>query len=391
MSRAYRVSFIEGDGIGPEIFSSARSVLETLAECYPNFNFEFIPTPAGDATLAKTGEALPRDSFIKITESDLCLKAPVGETARETIIKLRQELDLFANIRPARNYDFIESRFRGVDLVIVRENTEDLYVGREFEEQDGKRATALKVTTEKASKRIAKVAFETALSRARSQKENQTPSVVCVQKSNILPVTDGLFMRSCTSVASSYPSVKYSTMYVDTAAMNLVRNPESFDVIVTSNVYGDILSDEASQIVGGLGLAGSANLGSEFALFEPVHGCAPDIAGKGVANPLSMIFAVKMMLEWLGMKRNDHNCTSAAQLLDQAVSSTGSDGVLTPDIGGKSSTLEVTKAICKSIREWNEGKEEDQKSNYDSSGKNRMTKSETVNTGTSKQDVLLRW
>jgi 3-isopropylmalate dehydrogenase len=180
-------------------------------------------------------------------------------------------------------------------------------------------------------------------------------------------------------------------MYVDTAAMNLVRNPESFDVIVTSNVYGDILSDEASQIVGGLGLAGSANLGSEFALFEPVHGCAPDIAGKGVANPLSMIFAVKMMLEWLGMKRNDHNCISAAQLLDQAVSSTGSDGILTPDIGGKSSTLEVTKAICKSIKEWNEVKEGGQRSNYSSSGENRMTKSETVMTGTSKQGVPLRW
>ena len=388
MSRAYRVSYIEGDGIGPEIFASARSVLETLSECYSNLNFEFIPTPAGDAALARTGEALPRDSFIKIKESDLCLKAPVGETAKETIIRIRQELDLFANIRPARNYDFIESKFSGVDLVIVRENTEDLYVGREFEEEDGRRATALKVTTEKASKRIAKVAFDTALSRAKQNTKKES-AVVCVQKSNVLPITDGLFMRSCNAVASSYPLVKYSTMYVDTAAMNLVRNPESFDVIVTSNVYGDILSDEASQVVGGLGIAGSANLGNEFALFEPVHGCAPDIVGKGIANPLSMIFASKMLLEWLGMKKNDRNCTSAAQLVDQAVTSVGSNGVLTPDIGGNSSTLVVTKAICNSIRE----QKEEEDGNYNYGGKSRMStkKSEAVMTATSKQDVLLKW
>jgi len=387
MSRAYRVSFIEGDGIGPEIFASARSVLETISECHPNLNFDFIPTPAGDTTLAKSGEALPRDSFIKISESDLCLKAPVGETARETIIKIRQDLDLFANIRPARNYDFIESKFSNVDLVIVRENTEDLYVGREFEEEDGRRATALKVTTEKASKRIAKMAFDTALSRAKTAPQ-KSPAVVCVQKSNVLPVTDGLFMKSCGSVAEGYPSVKYSTMYVDTAAMNLVRNPESFDVIVTSNVYGDILSDEASQIVGGLGVAGSANIGNEFALFEPVHGCAPDIAGKGIANPLSMIFAAKMMLEWLGMKRNDLNCISAAKLVDQAVSAVGADRILTPDIGGNSSTLVVTKAICKNIKESKDGGEE----NYDYRGKNRMSaKNEATVTTTNKQDVLLKW
>ncbi|HZW55863.1 MAG TPA: isocitrate/isopropylmalate dehydrogenase family protein [Nitrososphaerales archaeon] len=388
MPRAYRVSFIEGDGIGPEILSASRSVLETLSECF-NLNFEFIATPAGDRALAKTGEALPRESFIAIKESDVCLKAPVGETAKETILKIRQDLDLYANIRPARNYVFVESRFKNVDLVIVRENTEDIYVGREFEEHDGKRATALKVTTEKASKRIAKVAFEMAASRQvnreREEKRDDSdsyysqsartdaylisdekrqqpeipgrgvgrnfPSVTCVHKSNVLPKTDGLFVKSCTVVAEGYPSIKFSTMYVDTAAMSLVRNPESFDVIVTSNMYGDILSDEASQVVGGLGIAASANLGDGFALFEPVHGCAPDIAGKGIANPISMIFTAKMMLDWLGTKRSDENCLAASLAIDRAVSAVGARGVLTPDIGGASSTAEVTREICSEIRE----------------------------------------
>ncbi len=351
MVRAYRISYIEGDGIGPEILSAGRSVLDTLCECC-NLSLEFVSTPAGDRTLLKTGEALPRESFLAIKESDACLKAPVGETAKETILKLRQELDLYANIRPARNYDFIESKFRNVDLVIVRENTEDVYVGREFEEQDGKKATALKVITEKASKRIARVAFELALSRKDLGRGG--PSVVAVHKSNVLPKTDGLFARSCTDVAKSYPSVKYSTMLVDTAAMNLVRNPQDYDVIVTTNMYGDILSDEASQVVGGLGVAASANVGDGFALFEPVHGCAPDIAGKGIANPISMIFTIKMMLEWLGMRKNDQNCVAAASMIDRAVSEVGAGKIMTPDIGGKSTTVEVSRAICKSIRDWND-------------------------------------
>lgn len=355
MARTYRISYIEGDGIGPEILSAGREVLDTLSECC-NLSFEFIPTPAGDKVLLSTGEALPRESFLAIKESDACLKAPVGETAKETILRLRQELDLYANIRPARNYDFIESKFRNVDLVIVRENTEDVYVGREFEEQAGKKATALKVITEKASKRIAKVAFEMALSR---KDIGKGPSVVAVHKSNVLPRTDGLFAKSCTAVAPNYPSVKFSTMLVDTAAMNLVRNPDSFDVIVTTNMYGDILSDEASQVVGGLGVAASANMGDEFALFEPVHGCAPDIAGKGIANPISMTFTIKMMLEWLGMKKNDQNCVEAAKMIDNAVSTVGNDRIMTPDIGGKNTTIEVTRAICKAIRDSKDEEEEE--------------------------------
>jgi 3-isopropylmalate dehydrogenase len=374
LPRSYRVSCIEGDGIGPEIFASARSVLETLSSCC-KISFDFVPTPAGDRALKDFGEALPKTSFNAIRESDLCLKAPVGETAKDTIVFLRQELDLYANIRPAKNYSFIESRFSNVDMMIVRENTEDLYVGREFVENDGKKATAFKIVTEKASKRIARVAFEMALQRqaSRSQKEKSSreASVVCVHKSNVLPITDGLFLKSCTEISKEYPTVKYSQMYVDTAAMNLVRNPESFDVMVTSNMYGDILSDEASQVVGGLGIASSANLSDDFALFEPVHGCAPDIAGKGIANPLSMMFTVKTMLEWLGSKRADSNCIEAAKLLESAISAITSSNIKTPDIGGKSKTAEVARAISEEIRRQKSGADQD--------------------TGMIRENVLLKW
>jgi 3-isopropylmalate dehydrogenase len=345
LSASYTISYIEGDGIGPELYASARSVIQVLGECF-HIGFEFVPSPAGDRVLRESGEALPKSSYSVIRESDLCLKAPVGETALQTIIYLRQQLNLYANIRPAKNYPFIDSKFHGVDLVIVRENTEDLYVSREYEEDEGKKAVALKIVTEEASKRIARVAFELALSR----QGNRPSNVVCVHKSNVLPKSDGLFQKSCDSVARNFPSVKYSSMYVDTAAMNLIRSPEAFDVIVTSNMYGDILSDEASQVVGGLGLAASGNIGDDFAVFEPVHGCAPDIAGKGIANPLSMLFTVKMTLDWLASKKSDESTAAASRCLESSISQVTGSGIKTPDIGGNSSTIQVTQAICEEIR-----------------------------------------
>ncbi len=242
---------------------------------------------------------------------------------------------------------------------------------------EGRKAIALKVVTEEASRRIARVAFEIALSRDASksekEKDSSRPSLVCVQKSNVLPKSDGLFMKTCESVSRNFPSVKYSSMYVDTAAMNLVRSPESFDVIVTSNMYGDILSDEASQVVGGLGLAPSGNLGDDFAVFEPVHGCAPDIAGKGIANPLSMLFTTKMMLEWLSSKKNDTNTAAASKCLESSISAVTGSGIKTRDIGGNSSTVEVTRAICNEIRK--------QTGRWVDDG----------NMAVVKEDVLLRW
>jgi 3-isopropylmalate dehydrogenase len=345
------LSCIEGDGIGPELFEAARVVLDSISDTF-SFNFHYVNAPAGDRELGRSGKSLPKSSLEAIEESDACLKAPVGETAKDTILKIRRELDLYANLRPAKNLPFVGSKFSNVDLIIVRENTEDLYVGRESIDKSGRKATALKVVTKKASLRIAKYAFELALLRHKEHHNSRTKfdsSVVCVSKSNVLPKSDGLFVKCCESVSKKYPSVQFSNMYVDSAAMNLVRNPEAFDVIVTSNMYGDILSDEASQIVGGLGLAPSANMGEHFALFEPVHGAAPDIAGKGIANPIAMFLSIKMMLDWLANAKGNSDFTKASRTLEEAIRSVSASGVKTPDIGGNASTDQVARAISQEI------------------------------------------
>ena len=206
--------------------------------------------------LNKLVSALPDDVFESIQSSDACLKAPVGESAKDVIVTLRQKLDLYANIRPAKSYPNTPALRDDIDLVIVRENTEDLYTGQEFQVDDT--AVALRIISEKASKRIAKHAFETAMDR------NQQKRVTCVHKSNVMKLTDGLFAKSCEEVSKDYPDVSFDQMYVDACAMNLIRTPHEFDVIVTTNLFGDILSDESSQVVGGLGMAPAANLGDNF-------------------------------------------------------------------------------------------------------------------------------
>ena len=271
---------------------------------------------------------LPESSLKTIRESDACLKAPVGETAADVIVKLRQMLDLYANIRPAKSLPNVPSLKPGIDMVIVRENTEDLYKGQEFEFDGG--VVALRTITRFASERIARRAFELAEQRGGARK------VVAVHKSNVLRKSDGLFSQVCREVSKGYPKVSFSEMLVDAAAMNLIRDPASFDVIVTTNLYGDILSDEAAQLVGGLGMTPSANIGADFALFEPVHGAAPDIAGKGVANPIAMILTVAMMLDWLAKTRWDEGCSAGASEIRGAVNLVLEGGTRTPDLGGKS-------------------------------------------------------
>ncbi|HYW01994.1 MAG TPA: isocitrate/isopropylmalate dehydrogenase family protein [Candidatus Acidoferrum sp.] len=337
---SYRVALIKGDGIGPEQAAATTEVLSAVAENF-GLSFDFIPVEAGDATLKKYGAALPDASLKTITECDSCLKGPVGATAYDVIIKMRQQLDLFANIRPAKSMPNVPSLNSKTDLVIVRENTEDLYVG--LESGDEQKAIATRVITRKASERIARYAFELA-----RQRKN---SVVAIHKVNVMKKTDGLFLSACRGIASSYCDVQFSDMLVDAAAMNLIRNPQAFDVIVTTNMFGDILSDEAAQVVGGLGLAASANIGERFAIFEPVHGCAPDIAGKNIANPISMILSASMMLDWLGEKKKDQNLTKAAKMIHYAVESSLRAGECTQDLGGKLTTLEMAKAIKKRLSE----------------------------------------
>jgi len=336
----YKISLITGDGIGPEISDSAVSVLHKINEKY-DIEFEITKLLAGDKALEITGNPLPDETINIIKDSDVCLKAPVGESAADVIVVLRRMLDLYANIRPAKSYPSMPALRDDIDLVIVRENTEDLYRGEEFSVGDS--AVALRVISKKASTRIAKYAFELATQRDGMRK------VTCVHKSNVMRLTDGLFSKCCEDVSKDYPDVTFEQMYVDAAAMNLIRQPEQFDVIVTTNLFGDILSDESSQVVGGLGMAPAANLGDDFALFEPVHGAAFDIAGQNIANPSSFLLSIKMMLDWLGAKHNDSACVKVGEKLESVIFDLVKSGAKTRDIGGSMSTVEFTKAITDNL------------------------------------------
>ncbi|MEK0350616.1 MAG: isocitrate/isopropylmalate dehydrogenase family protein, partial [Nitrosopumilus sp.] len=321
----YKISLITGDGIGPEISDSVVSVINKINEKY-DLKFEITKLLAGDKALEITGNPLPDETINIIKDSDACLKAPVGETAADVIVVLRRMLDLYANIRPAKSYPHMPALRDDIDMVIVRENTEDLYKGEEFL-IDGV-AVALRTISEKASTRIAKYAFETATQRDSMKK------VTCVHKSNVMRITDGLFSKCCEDVSKDYPDIIFEQMYVDACAMNLIRQPEKFDVIVTTNLFGDILSDESSQVVGGLGMAPAANIGDSFALFEPVHGAAFDIAGQNIANPSSFLLSIKMMFDWLGAKNNDSKCVDVGAKLESTIFDLVKTGSKTKDIGG---------------------------------------------------------
>jgi 3-isopropylmalate dehydrogenase len=336
----YKISLITGDGIGPELSESAISVLNTIHDKL-DLKFDVTKLSAGDKTLSETGKALPDGTVESIKQSDACMKAPVGESAADVIVVLRRMLDLYANIRPAKSYPHMPALRDDIDMVIVRENTEDLYTGKEFSLGDS--SVALRIISEKASKRIAKYAFETAKQRDSMKK------VTCVHKSNVMRITDGMFAKACTDVSKDYPDITFEEMYVDACAMNLIRQPEQFDVVVTTNLFGDILSDESSQVVGGLGMAPAANIGDNFALFEPVHGAAFDIAGQNIANPSSFLLSIKMMLDWLGNKHNDSKCIDVGQKLESTIFNLVKTGVKTKDIGGDKSTTEFTKQITDNL------------------------------------------
>ena len=336
----YKISLITGDGIGPEISESAISVLNTINDKF-DLKFEITKLSAGDKALKDTGKALPDETISVIKQSDACLKAPVGESAADVIVVLRRMLDLYANIRPAKSYPHMPALRDDIDMVIVRENTEDLYTGKEFRVGDS--AVALRIISEAASKRIAKYAFETAKQR------NSKKKVTCVHKSNVMKITDGLFAKACTDVSKDYPEITFEEMYVDACAMNLIRQPQEFDIVVTTNLFGDILSDESSQVVGGLGMAPAANIGDSFALFEPVHGAAFDIAGQNIANPSSFLLSIKMMFDWLGAKHNDSKCFEVGRKLESTIFDLVKSGVKTKDIGGDMSTTEFTKQIVDNL------------------------------------------
>jgi len=334
----YNITLVNGDGIGPDLANSGQVLLEKISD-YSGIKFDIVKVEAGDNALIKYSKALPDFSFESIKKSDACLKAPVGENAADVILVLRRYFDLYANIRPAKSYPNVKSLNPSVDLVIVRENTEDIYLGWEF--PIGNDAViGLRLTTAEASRKIAEYAFEEALRRDNKRK------VVCVHKSNVMRVGDTLFSKISNDVAKKYPDVEFTESYVDACAMNLIRNPEKFDVILTTNLFGDILSDEAAQVVGGLGLAPAGNIGRKFAIFEPVHGAAFDIAKKNIANPSSMFLSIKMMFDWLGSKNKNEeedNHNDLGKKIENTLTNLLKENLKTIDVGGDMHTDEFTK------------------------------------------------
>lgn len=337
----YKISLIPGDGIGPELSEATLEILNAVQQKF-DINLDIIQVEAGDSTFEKTGEALPEKTIEVIRNSHACMKGPVGETAADVIVRLRIMFDLYANIRPIKTYPPVPSLKPDIDMIFVRENTEDVYRGIEFEMEDT--AICLRVITKKNSERIAKKAFETA------RRRNGKKRVTAIHKANVMKKTCGLFARTCREVAKQYPDIAFDELYVDAASMRLIKEPETFDVFVTPNMFGDILSDEAAQLIGGLGMAPGANIGDDFALFEPIHGSAPNRAGKQTANPISMILSAKMMLDWLGEKYDDKECLKAAQAIEDAVVATlRKDKDVIPDFGGKAKTIEMAQAMAKEI------------------------------------------
>lgn len=337
----YKIALIPGDGIGPELTEATMIVLRAV-QGKLDLDLEFIELEAGDACYERRGTALPKETIEGIRGSHVCLKGPVGETAADVIVRLRLMLDLYANIRPIKSYPNTPSLRDDIDLVIVRENTEDVYKGFEFKINEDT-AIALRVITRGGCERIARMAFEMALRRRKK--------VTAVHKANVMRVTCGLFAEVCRAVAKRYPTVSYEEQYVDAMAMRLIKEPQNFDIIVTTNMFGDILSDEAAQLVGGLGMAPGGNIGDNYAIFEPVHGSAPTRAGKRTANPCSMILAAKMMFDWLGEKYNDQSCLRAAWLVENGVISALKKNLSVADLGGKLKTDEMAEAIANEIAE----------------------------------------
>lgn len=328
------VTLINGDGIGPEITDA---VVKIIAASGLEINWDL--QTAGADVIEKEGTPLPERVIESIKKNKVALKAPVttpiGKGFRSVNVQLRKSLDLYSNLRPCKNIDGINTKFSDVDLVIVRENTEDLYAGIE-RQIDENHAESIKIISREASLRIAEFAFDYAVKYKRKK-------VTAVTKANICKLTDGLFLECCRKVKEKYPNIEYNEILVDNACMQLVQNPEKFDVMVLPNLYGDIVSDLCAGLIGGLGVAQGANIGKDYAVFEPVHGSAPDIKGQNKANPTALLLSAIEMLKYIGE-------TVYAEKIDKALRKTLKEGKsLTADLGGNASTTEFRDEIIKNL------------------------------------------
>ncbi len=336
--KTHKITLIPGDGIGPEVSGAVVRILEQ-AGADTGVEFEWHRHDAGADAFEKTGEYIPKALYDSIEENRVALKGPVttpiGGGFASINVTLRQKFELFANFRPVKSLPGLETKYPNIDLVIVRENMEDLYAGLEHVVVPGV-VQALKIITKKGSTRIAKFAFDYARKHGRKK-------IHAIHKANIMKLSDGLFLRCCRTVAEGFPEVTYAEHIVDNTCMQLVMNPYQYDILLTENLNGDILSDLCSAVVGGLGLVPGANLGTECAIFEAVHGSAPDIAGKGLANPTALLQSAVLMLHHI-------NEGATAERIQNGLEQVYREGkTLTKDVGGKSGTNAFADAVLKAM------------------------------------------
>ena len=330
----HKVTLIPGEGIGPEVAGATRRILEGAGV---QIDWEEIGGRTGDS--ADQGQRVNQAAIDSVRRNRVALKGPMATAiaggAPSVNVALRKSLDLYANLRPVKNVPGVKSHFENVDLVLVRENTEDLYSGLEHEVVPGV-VESLKIITEKASTRIARFAFDYARRHGRKK-------IHAIHKANIMKLSDGLFLRSVRTVATQFPEIQYKELIVDNACMQIVMDPLQFDMLLLPNLYGDVMSDLAAGLVGGLGVVPSANIGDECAMFEAVHGTAPDIAGKGLANPTALLMSAILMLDHLGER-------AAAERIEAALVKTYRDAKFTTkDVGGKANTEQFTNAVLESL------------------------------------------
>ena len=330
--RLRTVTLIPGDGIGPEVTTAVTRVLAAAGA-----KIEWDEQLAGKAAFDRVGTPLPEETLKSIRKHRVALKGPletqVGRGYRSINVTMRKTFDLYANLRPVRTLRGVKSRFTGVDLIVVRENTEDLYSGIEHQIAPGV-VESVKVITARASRRIARFAFELAMREGRK-------TITAIHKANIMKLSDGLFLHCAQQVAKKYPKIQYREMIVDNACMQLVLRPQTFDVLLLENLYGDIVSDLCAGLVGGLGVVPGANLGDRYAIFEAVHGTAPDIAGHNVANPLALLMSSILMLRHIGQPLPAAKIERAAERLRRT------RGSLTRDLGGRAGTSQVADRLIK--------------------------------------------
>ncbi|HEY4258490.1 MAG TPA: isocitrate/isopropylmalate dehydrogenase family protein [Candidatus Udaeobacter sp.] len=338
MAKVHKITLIPGDGIGPEVSGATVKIIEAAGTA-TGAAFEWHRYAAGAEAFETTGEYIPKALYDSIEQNRVALKGPVttpiGGGFSSINVTLRKKFELFANFRPVKSLPGLKTRYPDIDLIIVRENMEDLYAGLEHEVVPGV-VQALKIITEKGSTRIAKFAFDYARKHGRKK-------VHAIHKANIMKLSDGLFLRCCRSVAEGFPEVTYAEHIVDNTCMQLVMNPYQYDILLTENLYGDILSDLCSAFVGGLGLVPGANLGTECAIFEAVHGSAPDIAGKDMANPTALLQSAVLMLHHIGE-------STTANRVQAGIEQVYREGrILTKDVGGTSGTNAFADAVLQAM------------------------------------------